>query len=68
MSKRFLVAWIVIFIAWFLGSFVVHGVLLRSDYMNLMNLFRAEAEQQKYRSSAMGSSYAQVIPRRNYSD
>ena len=30
MSKKFLIAWIVLFIAWFLGSFVVHGVLLRS--------------------------------------
>jgi len=29
-------------------SFVVHGVLLRSDYMQLTNLFRAEGDQQKY--------------------
>ncbi len=48
MSKKFLIAWIVLFIAWFLGSFVVHGVLLRSDYMQLTNLFRLEADQRKY--------------------
>jgi hypothetical protein len=48
MSKKFLIAWIVLFAAWFLGSFVVHGVLLRSDYMQLTNLFRAEGDQAKY--------------------
>jgi hypothetical protein len=48
MNKRFLIAWIVLFIAWFIGSFVVHGVLLRSDYMLLANLFRAEGDQQRY--------------------
>jgi hypothetical protein len=48
MNKKFVIAWIVLFIAWFVGSFVVHGVLLRSDYMQLANLFRVEGEQQKY--------------------
>jgi hypothetical protein len=48
MSKKFLIAWIVLFAAWFLGSFVVHGVLLRSDYMQLASLFRAEDDQRKY--------------------
>ena len=48
MSKKFIIAWIVIFIAWFLGSFVVHGVLLHSDYMQVPNLFRAEGDEQKH--------------------
>jgi hypothetical protein len=48
MNKKFIIAWIVLFVAWFLGSFIVHGVLLRSEYMQLGNLFRAEGEQQKY--------------------
>ena len=48
MSKKFIIAWIVLFVAWFLGSFVVHGLLLRSDYMQLANLFRTEGEEQKY--------------------
>ena len=48
MSKKFLTAWIVLFAAWFFGSFVVHGVLLRSDYMQLTSLFRAEDDQRKY--------------------
>jgi len=48
MNKKFIIAWIVIFIAWFAGSFVVHGVLLHDDYMKLTNLFRPEADAQKY--------------------
>jgi hypothetical protein len=48
MNKKFVIAWAVLFVAWFLGSFVVHGVLLRSDYMQLTNLFRAESDEQKY--------------------
>src|SRR6266478_2207954 len=48
MNKKFVIAWIVLLVAWFVGSFVVHGVLLRSDYMQLTNLFRVEGEQQKY--------------------
>jgi hypothetical protein len=48
MNKRFLVAWVLVFIAWMAGSFVVHGVLLRDDYATLPNLFRPEAESQQY--------------------
>ena len=48
MNKRFLLAWLVIFIAWFIGSFVVHGVLLHDDYASMRNLFRPEAESQQY--------------------
>jgi len=48
MSKKFIIAWIVLFVAWFLGDFVVHGVLLHSDYMQLTNLYRTEGDQQKY--------------------
>jgi hypothetical protein len=48
MNKKFIIAWIVLFVAWMLGSFVVHGVLLRSDYMQLSTLFRAEGDEQKY--------------------
>jgi len=48
MDRKFIIAWIALFIAWFIGSFVVHGVLLGKDYMQLAGLFRAEADQQKY--------------------
>ena len=48
MNKKFLVAWLVIFVAWMLGSFVVHGLLLHDDYSKLTNLFRSEADAQKF--------------------
>ncbi|HEV8688838.1 MAG TPA: hypothetical protein VGQ91_00970 [Ideonella sp.] len=48
MDKRFLISWVVVFIAWFFGSFVVHGVLLHDDYMKLSGLFRPEADAQQY--------------------
>jgi hypothetical protein len=48
MDKKFLIAWLVVFVAWFLGSFVVHGVLLHGDYAALQNLFRSEADAQQH--------------------
>jgi len=48
MNKKFFIAWIVIFVAWMAGSFVVHGVLLHDDYAKLPGLFRPEAEAQRY--------------------
>ena len=44
--NKFLMAWIVIFICWFAGSYAVHGVLLQDDYAKLTNLFRAPADAQ----------------------
>jgi hypothetical protein len=48
MNKKFLIAWVVIFVVWMAGSFVVHGVLLHDDYAKLGNLFRTEADSQQY--------------------
>jgi hypothetical protein len=48
MNKKFFIAWIVVFVAWMAGSFVVHGVLLHDDYLRLPNLFRTEADAQRY--------------------
>jgi hypothetical protein len=48
MNKKFFIAWLVVFVVWMLGSFVVHGLLLQADYAKLPNLFRPEAESQKY--------------------
>ena len=47
MDKKFFIQWAVVFVAWFVGSFVVHGVLLHSGYSELQNLFRSEAESQE---------------------
>lgn len=48
MNKKFFIAWAVIFVAWMVGSFVVHGTLLHDDYATLPNIFRTEADSQRY--------------------
>jgi hypothetical protein len=48
MGKKFFIAWIVVFIVWFLGSFVVHGLLLHDDYARMTGMFRSETESQPY--------------------
>jgi hypothetical protein len=48
MNKKFLLAFVAVFVTWFLGSFVVHGVVLKSDYMGIQNIMRTEADQQRY--------------------
>ena len=47
MNKKFLISWVVIFVAWMAGGIVVHGLLLGADYASAVpNLMRPEAEQQ----------------------
>ena len=48
MNKKFFIAWIAVFVVWFAGSYVVHGVLLHGDYAQLSNLFRSEEESMHY--------------------
>jgi len=48
MGKRFVIAWVVVFVVWMLGSVVVHGMLLHDDYLRLSNLFRTEADSRQY--------------------
>jgi hypothetical protein len=48
MNKKYFIAWAVIFVAWMIGSFLVHGVLLSADYSQLPNLFRPESDAQQY--------------------
>lgn len=48
LDRKLLFAWIAVFVLWMVGSYAVHGVLLRDDYMRLQNLFRPEAEAGKY--------------------
>ena len=46
MNKKFLVAWLVLFIVYFACGFVVHGVLLHDDY-TATGIMRPEADAQK---------------------
>jgi hypothetical protein len=48
MNKKFLLAWLLVFVAWFFGSFLIHGVLLHPDYMQVRGLFRTDADSQQY--------------------
>ena len=48
MNKKFLISWLVLFVVWMAGSFVVHGVLLNADYMALRNLFRSPEDAQTF--------------------
>ena len=48
LTKKFLIAWVTLFVAWMVGGFVVHGTLLGADYKQLGNLFRQEEEAGKF--------------------
>ncbi len=46
MNKKFFIAWLVMFIAYMAGGFIVHHALLGQDYMALPSLFRSEQDAQ----------------------
>ena len=49
MDKKFLIGWLILFVAWMAGSFAVHGALLGSDYAALQGkLFRTPEDSQQY--------------------
>jgi len=48
MKRSPYVTWLVVFVLWMLGGFLVHGLMLQSDYASLPNLFRSEADSQHY--------------------
>jgi hypothetical protein len=45
MNKKFLIAWLVMFVLYFAFGFVVHGVLLHDDYV-ATGIMRPEEQQQ----------------------
>jgi hypothetical protein len=48
MNKKLLVTWAAVFLVWFFGSYLIHGVLLSGDYGSMPGLFRSMADQQKH--------------------
>jgi hypothetical protein len=48
MDKKFFISWLVLFVVWMAGSFVVHAVLLHADYSALRNLFRSPEDSQTF--------------------
>ncbi len=48
MNKKFFVAWIAVFVVWFLGSFLIHDTLLKADYAQFAGMFRSDAEMMQH--------------------
>ncbi len=48
MNKKFVVSALVVAVASLMLGFIVHAVLLHSDYGRLPNLFRSESQSQTY--------------------
>ena len=46
--KKFLLSWVLLFVLWMAGSYLVHAVLLSGEYSQLPNLFRPMVETEKY--------------------
>lgn len=46
MDKKFLISWVVAFVVWMAGSFVVHGLWLEGEYSQLPHLMRTMEEQE----------------------
>ena len=47
MNRKFLVAWLVMFLVWMAGAFLVHGFVLGEDYARVP-LFRPPEDSQRY--------------------
>ena len=48
MNKKYLLAVLAMFVATMLTDFVVHGLLLHADYLELPAIMRTEADSQRY--------------------
>lgn len=49
MTRKFLLGWLILFVCWMAGSFVVHGFVLAGDYTALQGrLFRTPEDSQQY--------------------
>ena len=49
MDRKFLLGWLIMFVCWMAGSFLVHGFLLGPDYTALQGkLFRTSEDSQRY--------------------
>lgn len=46
--KKFILAWLVVFVLAMGTDFLIHGLALHADYLALPNLMRTEADSQKY--------------------
>lgn len=47
MDKKFLISWLVLFVAWMAGSFLIHGLWLSETYAAMTAVYRPPAEQEQ---------------------
>jgi hypothetical protein len=48
MKGKFFLGWVVAFVLWMAGGFIIHGTLLAPEYKALTGLFRADADAQAH--------------------
>jgi len=49
MDKKFFITWLIMFVCWMVGSFLVHGLALHDDYSALVpRLFRSPEDAQVF--------------------
>ncbi len=46
MSRKFWIGWLVVFVVWMAAAYLVHDVLLESQYQQVAHLFRSDPEMQ----------------------
>lgn len=47
MDKKFFISWVVLFVVWMAGSFLVHGFWLGESYAAMSDVYRPLEEQEK---------------------
>lgn len=47
MDKKFFISWVVLFVVWMAGSFLVHGFWLGESYAAMTDVYRPMEEQEK---------------------
>lgn len=47
MDKKFFISWVVLFVVWMAGSFLVHGFWLGETYAAMSDVYRPMEEQEK---------------------
>lgn len=47
MDKKFAISWVILFVVWMAGSFLVHGAWLGDAYAAMSDVYRPPEEQEK---------------------
>lgn len=47
MDKKYIISWVVLFVVWMAGSFLIHGLWLGPTYEAMTSVYRPMAEQEQ---------------------